>query len=149
MPFGVSQVSMGFGPEEGRRDARQLFDLQNHDPCAGLSVVWRESLGPGLHGANWLRGDLHSALAGLGLGEELVLDYRGEVADAPKVAVHRSADDVFTAQGPEGWLKVGGYVQWTWPPSERPGRLEEIGFSLISFLKQRRGARGVILIAPN
>jgi|GEM_PF-2913713 len=104
---------------------------------------------PGLHGAHWLRGDLRTAVSGIGLGEEIEFDYRGEHADAPRIAVYRSVDDVFTAQGPDGWLDVPGHVRWTWPASGQADRLDEIVFSFMSFLKARRGAAGVILVGPN
>ena len=104
---------------------------------------------PALHAVNWLHGDLRIALGGLGLGEEMELDYRGGYVDAPKIAVHRSVDDVFTAQGPEGWLKANGHVEWTWPIGGRADRHDEIVFSLMSFLRERRRAAGVILIEPS
>lgn len=104
---------------------------------------------PALHSANWLRGDLRIAVSGLGPGEEVELDYRGQAPDAPRIAVRRSVDDVFTAQGPDGWRDAPGNAQWIWPPSEQPDRLEQLAFTLLSFLKERRGAAGVILIEPN
>lgn len=104
---------------------------------------------PGLHGANWLGGDIRVALNGLGLGEELELDYRGGNPDAPRIAIRRSVDDVFTAQGPDGWLDVEGSTRWTWPASEQPDRLEQIAFALLSFLRERRGARAVVLVPPS
>lgn len=104
---------------------------------------------PGLHGANWLGGDIRVALNGLDLGEELELDYRGDNPGAPRIAVRRSVDDVFTAQGPDGWRDVEGSTQWSWPPSEQPDRLEQIAFALLSFLRERRRARAVVLVPPS
>jgi hypothetical protein len=104
---------------------------------------------PGIHGANWLGGDLRVALSGLDLGEELELDYRGDTPGAPQIAVRRSVDDVFTAQGPGGWLDVEGFTRWTWPPNDHADRLEQMAFALLSFLKERHGARGVVLVPPS
>ncbi|MBX3077960.1 MAG: hypothetical protein KF692_01840 [Cryobacterium sp.] len=103
---------------------------------------------PGIHGSSWLGGDLRNALSELDLGAELELDYRGQTPDAPRIAVRRSENDVLTAQGPDGWLNIPGHVQWAWPPSEQADRLEQIAFTLLSFLKERRGAPHVVLIAP-
>src|SRR5690606_8367760 len=94
--------------------------------------------------------DLRFALEGLGLGEELVLDYRGEHDAAPRFVVRRSANDVFTAEeGSDGSLEPAGDTEWVWPPSMSKGdRLGQIGFELLSRLKELRGARGVILVEP-
>ena len=89
------------------------------------------------------------AVSGLGLSEEGELDYRGDIPDAPRIGIRRSVDDVITAQGPDGWRDAPGHAQWIWPPSEHPDRLEQIAFTLLSFLKERRKAPGVILIEPN
>lgn len=129
---------------------------------------------PALHAANWLGGDLEIALASLSLGEELELDYGGQTPDAPRIAIRRSVDDVFTVQGPDGWLDVGGDAQWTWPRNDDAGtkeldtgqahtgqadtghadteqsdRLEQIEFAVMAFLRERRGAAGVVLIEPS
>lgn len=104
---------------------------------------------PGLHGANWLDGDLRAALAGLALGQELELDYRGETPGAPRIVVHRSAEDVITAQGLDGWLELPGRTRWRWLPGSHADRSERIVFTLLSFLRERREARSVILVPPH
>lgn len=107
---------------------------------------------PGVHGANWLSDDLAIAVSSLALGEEILLDYRGDAEGAPRIAVHRSAEDVITAQGPDGWLDTPGRTRWTWQPAVAPAaqveRIERIAVTLLSYLKHMRGARGVILIEP-
>ena len=107
---------------------------------------------PCIHGANWLSDDLAITVSSRALGEEILLDYRGDVEGAPRIALHRSAEDVITAQGPDGWLDAPGRTRWTWQPAVAPAAqvegIERIAFTLLSYLKDLRGARGVILIGP-
>jgi len=104
---------------------------------------------PATHGANWLGGDLRRVLGDLELGEELVLDYRGSIADAPRIAIERSMADTITAQGPDGWRDVPGRSRWTWPRSAEPeDRRERITFALLAFLTKCRGASRLILVPP-
>jgi len=104
---------------------------------------------PGIHGANWLGDDLRLTLERLALGEEVELDYRGSVDGAPRIALHRSPDDVISAQGPDGWLEAVGRTRWTWQPGVDPvERIERIAFTLLSYIKGLRGAPGVILVEP-
>jgi len=104
---------------------------------------------PGIHGANWLGGDLELVLDALEPGDEVELDYRGSVADAPRIMLHRSLDGTIIAQGPDGWRDAPGRTRWSWPPSEQPAdRRERIVYELLSFLRERRGAGGLIIIPP-
>ncbi len=105
---------------------------------------------PSTHGANWLGDDLRIAISSVGLGEEIELDYRGKVDGAPRIALHRSANDVISVQAPDGWLESYGRTRWTWHPAVDPTeRVERIAFTLLSYLKELRHARGVILIEPS
>jgi hypothetical protein len=101
---------------------------------------------PALHGTGWLGGDLLQTLSGLGPGEEILLDYRGEVADAPTILVRRSEDDVFTAHGPDDGLKRPEATKWAWQPSDEPHRITSIMHDLLSYIRDHRGAHSVVLV---
>jgi hypothetical protein len=104
---------------------------------------------PARHGVNWIAEDLRREIGDLRVGEELEFDYRGEVADAPMIAIRRSADGVYSAQGPAGWLDTTSHASWTWQPNDDPDPLAQLTYDLLSFIRDCRGAQSVILIQPS
>ncbi len=104
---------------------------------------------PARHGVNWIAEDLERTIGSLRPGEELEVDYRGEVADAPTIAIRRSANGAFSAKGPGGWLDTTGHTSWTWQPSDGADALAQIRYDLLSFIRDCRGAERVILIQPS
>jgi hypothetical protein len=103
---------------------------------------------PALHSLHWLVGDLRRALDSLEPGCETELDYSREVEGAPRIALHRSVDDIISASGPTGWLRGPGQTTWNLPPSIEPDRDTWLVFMLLNFLKLQRGADGVVQVAP-
>jgi len=92
--------------------------------------------------------DLKRTLSKLGRGEEVEFDYRGEVPGAPVIGVRRSDQDVFTAQGPNGWLDTPGHTHWEWEPG--PKQIDWVAYDLLKFIKEQRGgAPAVILVPPS
>jgi hypothetical protein len=129
-------------------------DYRHLDRCAACATQTRASaylwlginnLIPASHGANWLGEDIRRTLDQLEPGQEVELDYTGAVENAPRVALYRTLDDIVTASGPLGWLRVPGHTSWTLPASTHPDRDTWLAFMLLSFLKLQRGAEHVVL----
>ncbi|MEO6115353.1 MAG: hypothetical protein ABIP33_03120 [Pseudolysinimonas sp.] len=103
---------------------------------------------PATHGANWLGEDLRRTLEDLEPGQEIELDYTGAVENAPRIALYRTLDDIVTASGPLGWIRVPGHTTWALPASTHPDRDTWLTFMLLNFLKGQRGAEHVVLVRP-
>lgn len=122
---------------------------RNHTRASAYRWLGEPHWIPGIHGANWLGDDIRLTANALALGETIVLDYRGQVEGAPQVTLRRSAGDVIVAQAPDGGADSSGADHWSWEPTPDPvERLDWIAYTLVGYLKELRGARGVILIEP-
>lgn len=89
--------------------------------------------------AHWLRDDLTHAIRALAPGESVVVDYAGEVPDAPSFVIEQSLDGEFTAETVAR--------SWMWRGTD-PMPLDLVVFSRLTRLRDVRGARGEILVPP-
>ncbi len=103
---------------------------------------------PALAGSQWIGEDLDRVLETLERGGEVTLDYRGAVPEAPEFLLARSNDDLISLESLIGTLDGPGNTRRTWPPSDRPDRLAQVRFDIMSVLVKRRGRSGVVPIPP-
>ncbi len=99
-------------------------------------------------GVSWLKSDLVDTLERLPLGGSTILDYRGDVLDAPHFSLVRSLDDQLTLRSLDQPLDAVGNSAWTWPPSALPDRNVWIAYDILTVILERRRAPWVMLIPP-
>jgi hypothetical protein len=100
------------------------------------------------HSVGWIRDDLRGAIESLKPGQEIELDYRGDHEGAPRIAIHRSLDDVISASGPADWVTVAGQMSWNLSLDVTSDRDTSLVHMLMSFLMRLRGAGYIELPAP-
>ena len=99
-------------------------------------------------GVSWLKADLVSTLDALPLGGTTTLDYRSDLADAPRFTLSRTPADLVILRSHTGPMDGAGNHHWTWPPSALPDRTEWITHDILGAILKRRKAPWVVLVPP-
>lgn len=105
---------------------------------------------PLAHCTPWLDADITRTVLALTLNDQTVLDYTGEVDNAPVMTLRRDEHDVITAHTEQDGPGGRSATRWEWGPDEDEARrVGRIAFRLLSHLVEQRGTSGVVMMHPD